>query len=258
MTATTVLLLIGALIGLLVMVNAIEQYKQKVAHERHQLLLKLAAIINENDELLINSVQLPMTVGLQKIITRRSIAVIEQVLSMVPDSHSMPNRLREANEHLNQLNQTKGGPSPLVVPNNDGHNAAMIKTIKKLRYVLSKQQAKGSITKREFATEDLVLSHNLIRIFVEYKMIQGAQAITDDKLGSARQFYDKALKTLREQSVDKDYTLAKEREIIEQMEKITQLLHSKENPVSEKLIEVGDDSDLELVFSDTKKKWDME
>lgn len=258
MNLTTVLLLIGALVGLLILVNAIEQYKKRLAHERHQLLLKLAAIIAENDELLINAVQVPLSVGLKKIILRRSISVIEQVLSMVPDSHSMPNRLRDAKEQLHQLEQSKTSEiASLVVPNNDAHSAAMIKTIKKLRYILGKQQSKGSITQREMVFEDQILAHNLLRIFVEYKILQAEQAVKEDKLGSARQFYEKALKTLRGQNNQSDYVLAKEREILEKTEEISNALKHRESNKEFEEVEIGDDSDLELVFSDTKKKWDM-
>lgn len=258
MTLTTVLLLFGIVIALLIAVNAIDQYKNKLAAERHQQLLQLAAVISETDELLINRIQLPMTVGLQAILLKRTINVIQKVLTMVPDSHSMPVRLKDAQEHLESLKGQASEMPSLKVANNDLHNAAMIKTIKKLRYILTKQKSKGIISAKEFATEDDILSLFLLRIFVEFKMLQGAGASEDKKYGSARQFYDKALRTLRAHAGHDDYTNAKEKEILNLQEGVTASIKEREieSPVG---IDIEEDADdLELVFSDTKRKWDME
>lgn len=258
MTLTTVLLLFGIVIALLIAVNAIDQYKNKLAAERHQKLLQLAAVISETDELLINRIQMPMTIGMQAILLKRTINVIQKVLTMVPDSHSMPARLKDAQEHLASLKDQKSEVPKLKVANNDLHNAAMIKTIKKLRYILTKQKTKGVISPNEFSTEDDILSLFLMRIFVEFKMLQASAAEEDKKYGSARQFYDKALKTLRSHAGHTDYTNSKEKEISNLLEGVTASIKAREieNPVG---IDIEDEQDdLELVFSDTKRKWDME
>lgn len=260
MTLTTVLLLFGMVIALLIAVNAIEQYKNKLAAERHQHLIQLAAVISETDELLINRIQLPMTVGLQAILLKRTINVIQKVLTMVPDSHSMPARLKAAQDHLATLKGQSSEVPKLTVANNDLNNAAMIKTIKKLRYILSKQKSKGVISAKEFSTEDDILSLFLLRIFVEFKMLQASSASENRKYGSARQFYDKASKTLRAHTDHADYTAAKQKEINLLLDGITASIKEREteNPVGIELEEKQEQDDLELVFSDTKRKWDME
>ena len=259
MTLTTVLMLFGIVIALLIAVNAIDQYKRRMAADRHQLLLKLAAVIAENDELLINRIQLPMTIGLQAILLKRSISVIQRVLTMVPDSHSMPVRLKDAKEQLAALKGQSSEVPKLVVPNNDMHNAALIKTIKKLRYILGKQKNKGTISQGEFVTEDAILSLFLLRIFVEFKLLQAEDALDNKKFGSARQFYDKALRTLRAHSSDENYTRPKEKEILAKLEDVSTRIREREveSPMDIDTEEQSRD-DLELVFSDTKRKWDIE
>lgn len=255
MSATIVVLLIFALVGLLIAANAIEQYKQKQEFERHQRLTQLAAILHEDDDLLVNAVQMPMSNTVIATLLKRNIDVMEQIIELMPESDKMPPRLQETREQLESIDTKIKGRPELVIPGNDEHSAALIKSIKKLRFILHRQKKKGNISAKDFQDEDNALSFFLLKIFVEYKINQGIAAVTDQKLGSARQFFEKALKTLSSQSEFPEYVALKTKEVYERLEMIANRL--KESNLEAIEIEEEKDvlEDLELVFNPTKKKW---
>lgn len=256
MTTTIIAILIASLIALLVAANAIDQYRQKLAVQRHQLLLKLTAIVLENEELLLNNVQLPLSNTLKGILLKRSISVIEQILSIVPDSERMPDKLAEVKEQLTSIDLNNKDRPSLVIPKSDQHNAALIKTIKMLRYVITKQKNKGALSASVFQAEDKILELYMLRIFVEFKIAQANNALSDAKLGSARQFYEKALKTLRSQTSSAEYVAQKEQEVLDKLNEINESMREKGPVPNEESIVEGEDYDQ--LFSNTKKKWDME
>ena len=254
MTATTIVIMIFSLIGLLIAANGIEQYKQKLDYERHQQLLKYAAIILENEELLLNAVQLPMSNRLTAVILNRNISVMEQSLSLMPNSLMMPKRLSETRSHLSSLNLTDKSRPPLKIPNTDEHNAALIRTIKKMRHILNKQKHSGKLSHQHFVEEDEALGFTMLKLFVEYKIKQGNIALKDGKNGTARQFYEKALKTLfsREKEGSDAYTQDKVVQIREKLDAIAQELKL----IDERdIVREDNDESLQMLFGQSKKKW---
>ena len=70
-------------------------------------------------------------------------------------------------------------------------------------------------------------------------------------LGSARQYYEKALRTIEEQSFSDDYTTSREESIKKALEQIAQELtdaHARDQAKNKK------EDDLEELFQ-PKKKW---
>lgn len=199
---------------------------------------------------------LPMSNVIIAMLLKRNIDVMQQIIDLMPESSRMPPRLEETKLQLETVDTNIKGRPELVIPNSDEHSAKLIKLIKKLRHVMVRQKAKGNLAARDFADEDKIYSFFLLKIFVEYKINQGVQAIVDKKLGSARQFYEKALKTLNEEPGFPEYVTQKTQEVYEKLEVINAMMVNK--PPEEQLesSEAKDRlEDLELVFTQTKKKW---
>lgn len=256
MSAALIVIMIFSLVGVLIAANAIEQYKQKKEFERHQRITQLAGILREDDELLVNSVQLPMSNVLIATLIKRNIDVVNQIIELMPDSSRMQHRLHELQEHLESVDTGLKGRTELIIPNNDLHSAAMIKSIKKLRHILKRQRAKGNITTKDFADEDNALSFFMLKIFVEYKINQGVAALSEHQLGSARNFFEKAMKTLSAQAEFPEYVDSKSKEVRERIESISAKMRDTDQDYSE--ADEGEKDaleDLELVFNHTKKKW---
>ncbi len=257
MSATVIVFLIFLLVGLLIAANAIEQYKQRQEFQRHQRLTQLAAILHEDDELLVNNVQLPMSNMLIATLLKRNIDVVKQIMELMPDSDKMSGRLQELYEQLEGIDTKLKGRPELVIPSSDQHSAALIKSIKKLRYILQKQKRKGNISTKDFQDEDNALSFFMLKIFVEFKINQGINAVTEKQMGSARSFFEKALKTLSNQNEFPEYVALKTKEVRERLDGIADRLREANEEFIEAESQAQSDAleDLELVFTQTKKKW---
>ena len=78
--------------------------------------------------------------------------------------------------------------------------------------------------------------------------------MANNKLGSARQFFEKALKNLKDQDPEDEYIKLKTTEVYNQLQDISKSLsverQDQDAPKTEESI-----GDLDLLFNDTKKKW---
>ncbi|NQZ09869.1 MAG: hypothetical protein HRT35_22180 [Algicola sp.] len=255
MTAATIAIMIGALLLLLIVVNAIDQYKQKVSVERHRRLMKLAAITHETEELLVNGVQLPMSNTLIGVLLQRNLDVLEQMKTLMPDSSKVPERLEDTRSQLADVDTTNKERPALMIPNSDEHTAALIKTIKKVRFILTKQKRRGNLSSADFSREDAALESDMLKVFVEYKIKQGNAAKHQDKLGTARQFFEKALKSLKSQSLNSDYVSQKTLEVNAKLDDIAELL-KRNGPLEEvPTTAEEDEEDFGSLFAQDKKKW---
>jgi hypothetical protein len=255
MTAAAIAIMIGALLLLLIVVNAIDQYKHKLSVERHRRLMQLAAITHETDELLTNGVQLPMSNTLIGVLLQRNIDVLEQMSTLIPNSVRLPERLEDTRSQLSDVDTTNIARPALMIPNNDEHVAALIKTIKKMRFILTKQKRRGNLSAADYTREDSALESDMLKVFVEYKIKQGNASKNDEKFGAARQFFEKAIKTLKSQRLDAEYVKQKTLEIDSKLDDITEFL-SRNGP-SKKIPTVAeeDEEDFGSLFSREKKKW---
>ncbi|MFT5164390.1 MAG: hypothetical protein ACI9FJ_002991, partial [Alteromonadaceae bacterium] len=179
---TTIIILIFILIGLLLAVNAIAQYKHQQAIERRHTLLRLAASVSELEELLVNGVQMPMSNQLMAILLQRLVNVFKQVLELMPeDNHGITERLNDAKEQLAGIDVTRNQQPGFIVPKSEAHIAALIKTTKKVRHVLIQEKRRGHVKNEPFFAEDSYLATLLVKTFTEYKLNQGLKALAEEQ-----------------------------------------------------------------------------
>ena len=249
--------LIIALIIVVIIVNAIQQHKEKQEKERRTKAAKQKAIIDETEELLTNLVHLPTNPNLAITLNRRSYNAAKKMSEIIPESSAFKNKVNEIQVRLNTIKDTAmttdTSDEKFVLPDNDQQLLVILQTIKKLRVILKSEQMKGVIDPQFFAHEDKKLDGMQLKINVESLYKRGLQAFNNEMLGSARQYFEKALKTLSESTHQSDYVTTRHNEIENQLEDIASSLKNTNAKDAEKKAKAQED-DLDLLFQ-PKKKW---
>lgn len=256
--------MVGIIIGLfvvliiiVVVVNAIQQHKAKLEKEKRAKVAKQKAIIDETEELLLNLGNLPPNPTLVSILNKRSLSAIKAMVQIMPESKVFRSRLSEFEARLNASNEAaqtpKAGEENFILPDNEQQLVVILQCIKKLRATLKSEQVKGNLDAQTFTQEDHRLDAMQLKISVESLLKRGMKAYNKEMLGSARQYFEKALQTLTEHPIQTEYTKTKRVGVEEQLNEITTALQSTNAKDAEKKAKAQED-DLDLLFQ-PKKKW---
>ncbi|WP_448564373.1 hypothetical protein [Thalassotalea ganghwensis] len=248
--------LVIALVVIVVVVNAIQQHRQKIEQEKRAKAAKQKAIIDETEELLLNLAHLPPNPRVNEILNRRNFNAAKAMAAIIPENKTFKSNVQEMKSRLEAAKDMASAAQSsemFVLPDNEQQLVVILQTIKKLRAVLRSEQSKGVLDAQNFMQEDLKLDAMQLKINIESLHKRGNQAFQKEMLGSARQYYEKALQTLNDHSIQNDYTMAKKAEIEGQLEEITQALKSSNASDAAKKAKAEED-DLDLLFQ-PKKKW---
>ncbi|MEZ7277370.1 hypothetical protein [Pseudoalteromonas sp. 68 DY56-GL68] len=252
MIVSIIIMLIVALIVIALWVSAVQQHKEKQEAERRKELAKQKKIIEEAEDVLINSTNIPMSENLLRIIQRRVYDALASMVQLSPTSKELKNRLNESKERLSAPIDGNNSES-LVLPDNDKQLISLIQGIKKLRSVLRSEHGKGKVDSQIFVAEDKRLEKLQLRINVESQIKRGISARSANMIGSARQYFEKALATLSSISYSDEYTNAKRNEVESYLEAISTELKAS-NATSLKKKAEQEQDDLDVLFA-PKKKW---
>jgi len=252
MIVSIIIMLIVALIVIALWVSAVQQHKEKQEAERRKELAKQKKIIEEAEDVLINSTNIPMSENLLRIIQRRVYDALASMVQLSPTSKELKNRLNESKERLSAPIDGNNSES-LVLPDNDKQLISLIQGIKKLRSVLRSEHGKGKVDSQIFVAEDKRLEKLQLRINVESQIKRGISARSANMIGSARQYFEKALATLSSISYSDEYTNAKRNEVEGYLETISTELKAS-NATSLKKKAEQEQDDLDVLFA-PKKKW---
>ncbi|WP_206484411.1 hypothetical protein [Thalassotalea sp. G2M2-11] len=248
--------LVIALVVIVVVVNAIQQHKEKQEKERRAKAAKQKAVIDETEELILNLTHLPSNPKIVEIMNRRSLNACKAMSKIMPEVKGIKNRIQEMESRLSaseELSNNAGADEVFVLPDNEQQLVVILQTIKKLRLMLKAEQTKGVLDAPTYMHEDQKLDVLQLRISVESLFKRGMQAYNKEMLGSARQYFEKALQTLTEHPLQTDYSHQKREEIEAQLEEITLALKSSNAKDAEKKAKAEED-DLDMLFQ-PKKKW---
>jgi len=141
----------------------------------------------------------------------------------------------------------------IVLPENDKQIIALVQGIKKIRNLLRSEHSKGKVDTQIFLNEDKRLEKLQLRINVESQAKRGMAARSANMLGSARQYFEKAIATLSAQTYSDEYISSKKAEIENLLEEITNELKVTNATDRKKKAEQEQD-DLDVLFA-PKKKW---
>jgi len=254
-----VAIIVGLLIALIifvVVVNGIQQHKEKLEAEKRVKVARQKAIIDESEELVLNLGNLPSSPNLVKILNRRSLNAAKVMQELMPGVKGIKNRVNELTTRLeaaSDLAANQSSDDSFMLPDNEQQILAILQCIKKLRATLKSEQSKGILDAQTFTQEDQRLDSMQLKINIESLLKRGGQAQSKEMLGSARQYFEKALQTLANHPIKTEYTTTKHAEISEQLIEITDALKITNASDAAKKAE-NEQDELDVLFQ-PKKKW---
>jgi hypothetical protein len=256
--------MIGIIIGLIIVlilgvvsVNAFQQHKEKLEQDKKALAAKQKAIIDETEILIMNLIALPQNPVMYSILNSRSLNAAKEIQNVMPDYKGIKKRINEFTERLNsskklQVSAEKTDES-FNLPNEEKELVVILQCIKKLRAVIRSEQSKGALDPQVFTVENTLLEAMQLKINVESIFRRGNQAYGNDMLGSARQYYEKAIQTLNDNTPPTEYSKSKLVEVEAKLAEITDALQNS-NARDAAQRAKDDENDLDKMF-ETKKKW---
>jgi len=249
--------LIIALIVIVVVVSSIQQHKEKLEAEKRIKVSKQKAIIDESEELILNLANLPSNPNVVKILNRRSLNAAKAMQELMPEVKGIKKRLQELKSRLKAsedlADSQTGAEDNFTLPDNEQQLVAILQCIKKLRVVLKSEQSKGALDAQTFTAEDQQLAAMQLKINIESLVKRGTQAFNKEMLGSARQYFEKALQSLSSSPVKNDYVTTRQAEVSQQLDEITDALkHTNAKDAAKKA--KSEENELDLLFQ-PKKKW---
>ncbi|MCG7562418.1 MULTISPECIES: hypothetical protein [Pseudoalteromonas] len=253
MFITVIILLIVALIVIAVWVSAIQQHKEKQEAERRKELAKQKRIIEEAEDVILNSSNIPMSGAMIKVIQRRVHDALVSMVELSPTSRELKSRMHESQERLNNEPQNANESDKVTLPDNDKQLIALVQGIKKLRHLLRSEHSKGKVDTQVFVQEDRKMERLQLRINVESQIKRGMSAKSANMVGSARQYFEKAYAIICGVTHADEYTKEKKTQLEGYLSEIsTELKASNASAVKKKAEKEKDD--LDVLFA-PKKKW---
>jgi hypothetical protein len=255
MVFTIIIVLIVALVLIAVIVNAIQQHKNKVEGERRAELSKQKGIIDNTEGALATAEQIPISQRLVFIMQRRILAAIKAAKQMGDSTTGSNDRIKSAEEALKAIDVSKAPPSEdsFQLPQGDKQVIQFIRGIKTLRSFLRSEFKKNRIESRVFLAEDKLLERLQLRANVDTLIRRGDTAIKNNQLGSARQCLEKAIGALSAQPNQDEFITVRKAQLKEQLLNIeSNLKNVNSRDVAKK--EKSERNDLDELFAE-KKKW---
>lgn len=254
MLVPLIITLIIALVIIAIIVSAIQQHKERLATLKRAEYSKLRSVLEETEELLVNSANVPLSPAISQMLLKRTAFSLRAMVELEPGARDLKQRLQETESRLTDANADNSAFSDNVtLPDNDQQLIGMIKGIKRLRTVLRAEHARGNVDTQMVIQEDRRLEVLQLRINVESQIKRGNQARSNNMLGSARQYFEKALTALTGTPHQDDYTTTRRSEVLQALEDIATQL--KEGNVRDRVKkEEKENKDLDELFA-PKRKW---
>lgn len=251
MLYTIIISLIILLAILAVMIGAVQQHKQKQDIARRQKLAKFRAALEQIEDLLNMASYFPIGKSMLAVLNARARELLAGMDEVSP-SDDYKARIKDYDQRLQQMdrNDTSLITEDFELPHNDKQIIAMINALKRLRSALRSEHARGKVDSHVYTTEDARLQKLQLKISVETLIRRGQNAYQGHMLGSARQYYEKAQRTLEDQSYTDEYIDSRSATVNQALEQITSELRD----VNSRDAANRKQDDLEELFQ-PKKKW---
>ncbi|CUS48666.1 MAG: hypothetical protein HLUCCO02_01320 [Idiomarinaceae bacterium HL-53] len=253
MLITTIIILILALAALAIGVNAIQQHKLRTELERRQQILRYRNILDQTEDLISIASDFPLGKSIVQVLRVRARDALKLLVDIQPKSNDLKSRLDEYEQAIQSFNPEDTGLllESFSVPEQDKQIVAMIQALKKLRHTLRAEHGRNRVDSQTFHEEERRIEKTLTKISVESLLRRGDSAKASNMLGSARQYFEKAQKTLGDASVNDEYVESKKTYIQEQLEEIASMLRDANASDARKK---NKKTDLDELFQ-PKKKW---
>jgi hypothetical protein len=255
MAFTIIIVLIVALVIVGVVVNAIQQHKNKADAERRSEISKQKNIIDGTESAIMNAESIPISQRLIFIMQRRVLQGLKTLQLLQESSGDAKERIKSLEDSIKSIDINKPAPGEdsFQLPQGDKQVIQFIRGVKTLRALLRAEFKKGRIESRVFLAEDKLLEGLQLRANVDTLVRRGDVAMKNNQLGSARQCLEKAIGALSAQPSPTGYMVTKLAQLEDKLANIeTSLKSANSRDVAKK--EESEKDELDELFSQ-KKKW---
>jgi negative regulator of replication initiation len=251
MLIAIIIALIIGLVIIAIVANVLQQQKEKQDAERRAEMAKFRSIIEETEAVISNDLRIPISRNGFIILYSRVLAALKKMNQLMPNQRDIMARMQDCAGKIESADFNIVEAETIKIPENDKLLIAMIQAIKKYRTILHTENAKGLINSAAFQEEDRKVERLQLRINIESQVRRGRMAQNNGMIGSARQYFEKAMTTLDAQPFADEYILAMKQEVKSGLEQIAAELNASSKPTKP---EQGDEDNLDALFA-PKKKW---
>lgn len=252
-----VIILIVTLIVLAIMVNAIQQHKEKVEAERRTEVAKQKSVIDETENVLMaaSQAQVPVSPELNMVLLKRIQNALKLTVELSNKTTDAKGRLTEISDRIKDFGAQNKPPidEQIKLPESDKQIIVCIQSLKKLRALLRSEHSKGKVDTTVFMNEDKRLDRMQLRVNVDTLYRRAEAAISSQMMGSARQYLEKAIAALANFPSQDEYIATRKAQLETQLHKIQENLRNSNAADAARRIEEEKD-DLDMLFA-PKKKW---
>lgn len=207
MVFTTIIILIVVLIITAIFINAFQQHRAKLEAERRAEVAKQRAVIDETENVIMACNTMPISPKMMQVLHVRVLNALK-VLQEINPSTEVNQRIKDA-EQRTQEEDNSGAPSDFTLPENDKLIIQYIQAVKRLRVLLRSEHSKGKVDTKTFIEEDKQLEKLQLKVNVETLTRRGRAAMQSNMLGSARQYFEKAIAALENQTQQDEYIVSR-------------------------------------------------
>lgn len=251
---TIIIILIVLLVVAAIFINAYQQHRAKIEAERRTEVAKQRTIVDETENVILACANMPVSQRLMAILQQR----VVNALKVINDHNStaeIKQRLKDARQQPSVDDTDANAPdlNEFTLPDSDKLIIQYIQAVKKLRVVLRSEHSKNKVDTKTYVEEERHLERLQLKINVETLVKRGRSALGSGMLGSARQYFEKAIHALENQSNPDDYTSSRLATLKESLSDIQNNLKSANAEDRAKRKEQERD-ELDELFA-PKKKW---
>lgn len=248
-----IIILIFALALLAIGVNAIQQHKQRVELEKRQKIYRYRNILEETEDLMTIASDFPVGKALLHVLRCRARDSLKLLIEVQPNVPDLKVRLHEYEEAIAGFNHDDKSllVENFTIPAQDKQIVIMLQGLKKLRKMLRAEHGRNRVDSTIFHEEDRRIEKALVRISAESLIRRGEAALSTGMIGSSRQYFEKAKRSLSEVTFSDDYITQKLAFIDQKLAEITENLRMANAKDAAKREEK---SDIDELF-EPKKKW---
>ncbi|MBU3022935.1 hypothetical protein [Aestuariibacter sp. A3R04] len=251
---TIIIILIVLLVVMAIVINGWQQHRAKQEAERRTELAKFRAIVDETENVIMACANMPVSPRLMQILHTRVLGALKAQAELGAGSADIKQRIADAeNSHSNAAAADPNPQGEFSLPDNDKLIIQYIQGVKKLRVLLRSEHSKGKIDARTFAEEDKNLERLQLKVNVETLVKRGRSALQSNMLGSARQYFEKAITALDNQTQPDDYILSRASTLKEWLKTIQDDLKNA-NAEDRARRQEEERDELDELFA-PKKKW---
>ena len=250
-----IIILIVSLVVVAIVVNALQQYREKVEAEKRTEIAKQKSVIDETEAVLTTVDTIPVSQHVVAILHNRVLNALKTIFELHPCLPDIKQRIKNAQDRVKMINISTPAPTHenFTLPESDKMVIQYIQAVKKFRSLLRSEHAKGKVDTQSFTREDRHLGALQLKVNVETLVKRGQAALASNMLGSARQYFEKAIAALEAQNQPDQYNNERKAQLESQLKTIQDNLRNANAKDREKKQEEERD-ELDELFA-PKKKW---